>query len=545
SQHEPETYYHCAQLVLRTKDMGVTWEEISPDLTRNMDDKQGKGGGPYTNEAVGAENYGTIAYMIESPHEKGVFWTGSDDGLVHITKDNGVTWQNVTPKGLKECLVNAIEVSPHDPAIAYIATTRYKFNDYTPAIYKTMDYGVTWINLSSGIPYGAFTRVVREDSNRKDLLYAGTEKGIYISWNAGKSWEAFQLNLPKTPITDLKVHQGNLVVATSGRSFWILDDLSAVQQYEPSNNGLRILTPNDALNGSWRSPLSGNSDKFKGTHPFNGVNPANGMVIYYELPKLSDSTHISLDIMDSKGKLVRSFSSKRDNEAPKFNGGGPPQAPLLGKKEGLNRFVWDMKHPLLPGIPNVYIESRFRGHSAPPGNYALKLKVNDAVETTAGAIIEVPTYQTKSDQYGKYDAFMSDLEQQLTAMHDKVNSLFKAQQQLKSVLKNLKNPGLKAAGEKLVKQLDAWDKDMVQRKSQAYDDVENFPNKFTAEYLFLIDATNSSIPRVNQSSRDRKAALDKQWIPLGQEADRLMKTAIPSFNKQLWDAGIGAIQIKE
>ncbi|NNG10680.1 MAG: glycosyl hydrolase, partial [Arenibacter sp.] len=308
SQHEPNTFYHCAQLVLRTRDMGITWEEVSPDLTRNMDDKQGKGGGPYTVEAVGAENYGTIAYMIESPHEKGVFWTGSDDGFVHITKDNGATWQNVTPKGLQECLVNAIEVSPHDPATAYIATTRYKFNDYTPAIYKTTDYGKSWTNISTGIPYGAFTRVVREDENRSDLLYAGTEKGVYISWNGGKSWEAFQLNLPKTPITDLKVHKGNLIVATSGRSFWILDDLKALVQYQDSKNEVAILSPADAMNGTWYSPLSGNTDKFKGTHPYNGVNPANGMVIYYQLPKLSDSTHISLDILNSNGKLVRSFS---------------------------------------------------------------------------------------------------------------------------------------------------------------------------------------------------------------------------------------------
>jgi len=545
SQHEPETFYHCAQLVLRTRDMGVTWEEVSPDLTRNMDDKQGKGGGPYTNEAVGAENYGTIAYMIESPHEKGLFWTGSDDGLVHITKDNGATWQNVTPKGLKECLINAIEVSPHNPATAYIATTRYKFNDYTPAIYKTTDYGTTWTNISTGIPNGSFTRVVREDSNRKDLLYAGTEKGVYISWNGGKSWESFQLNLPKTPITDLKVHKGNLVVATSGRSFWILDDLSALEQYEPLTNGLKILRPNETLNGSWRSPLSSNSDKFKGTNPFNGVNPANGMVIYYELPQLSDSTHISLDIVNSNGKSVRSFSSQRDKEAPKFKGDGPPQAPLLSKKEGLNRFVWDMKYPLLPGIPNVYIESHFRGHTVPPGNYALKLKVNDEVATTAGTIIEVPSYETKAGQYETYDALMTEMEEKVTTMHNKVNSLFKAQKQLKTVIKDLKNTDLKAEGKKLVKQLDTWDKDMVQRKSKAYDDVENFPNKFTAEYLFLIDATNSSIPRVNQSSRDRKKELDTQWNKLSEEADRLIKNAIPSYNKQLWGAGVGAVQIKE
>ncbi|MEO0900636.1 MAG: glycosyl hydrolase, partial [Bacteroidota bacterium] len=202
SKHEPGTFYHCAQLVLRTRDNGVTWEEISPDLTRNQDDKQGNGGRPYTNEAVGAENYGTIAYMIESPHEKGVFYTGSDDGLVHITKNGGESWENITPKGLQECLVNAVEVSPHDPATVYIATTRYKFNDYTPAIYKSTNYGKSWTNISSGIPQGSFTRVVREDKDRKNLLYAGTEKGMYVSWNGGQNWESFQLNLPKTPILD-------------------------------------------------------------------------------------------------------------------------------------------------------------------------------------------------------------------------------------------------------------------------------------------------------------------------------------------------------
>lgn len=544
SKHEPDTYYHCAQLVLRTRDMGVTWEEVSPDLTRNMDDKQGNGGGPYTNEAVGAENYGTIAYMIESPQEKGVFWTGSDDGLVHITKNNGSTWQNVTPKGLKECLINAIEVSPHDPGTAYIATTRYKFNDYTPAMYKTTDYGKSWMNISSGIPYGSFTRVVREDSERRNLLYAGTEKGVYVSWNAGKSWETLQMNLPKTPITDLKVHKGNLVVATSGRAFWILDDLSVLRQYQPSTRGLKILNPNDALNGSWRSTLSGNSDKSKGTHSFNGVNPANGMVIYYELPKLSDSTHVTLDILDANNGLVRSFTSKKDKAAVKFNGGGPPVIPLLRKKEGLNRFVWDMKYPLLPGIPNVYMEAGFRGHVAPPGNYTLKLKAGNEEVTTAGTIVEVPLYETKSGQYEAYDTFMTDMEQKLTLMHNKVNTIYKAQLQLKSVLKDLSNEELKSEGKKLLTLMDAWDKDMIQRKSKAYDDVENFPNKFTAEYLFLIDATNSSIPRVNKSSRDRKTELDAQWKILEKEASRLINTAIPAYNKQLWGAGIGAIQTK-
>ena len=541
SKHEPGTFYNCAQLVLRTRDMGVTWEEISPDLTRNQDEKQGNGGRPYTNEAVGAENYGTIAYIIESPHEKGVFYTGSDDGLVHITKNGGESWENVTPKGLQECLVNAIEVSPHDPATVYIATTRYKFNDYTPAIYKSTNYGQSWTNISSGIPKGAFTRVVREDKDRKNLLYAGTEKGVYISWNGGQNWESFQLNLPKTPVLDLMVHQGDLIVATSGRSFWILDDLGLFKTYDKPKKAAKLYEPEAAYNGFWYSALNGNSSSFKGSQPFTGVNPANGLVIYYELPKL-DSTEISMEIRDAKGKLINSFSSKSDKTYKRYDG-GPPPAPKLSKSEGLNRFVWTMGHAIMPGADNTYIEGNYRGHRAIPGTYTISLKVGDEVLETKGTIKEVPSYETKPGQYETFDTFMTETEANLTAMHTMVNTLFKAKNQLETVLKKVKDENLKKEGEALVKELDAWDNEMVQRKSKAYDDVENFPNKFTAEYLFLINASDSAIPRINQSSVDRRKELDAQWAGLKQRGEAFKENKIPEFNKKLWSAGIGAIQL--
>ena len=545
SKHEPGTYYHCAQLVLRTRDMGVTWEEISPDLTRNMDDKQGKGGGPYTVEAVGAENYGTIAYMIESPHEKGVFYTGSDDGLVHITKDGGASWQNITPKGLQECLINAIEVSPQDAATVYIATTRYKFNDYTPGLFKSTDYGKTWTNISTGIPYGSYTRVVREDPAKKDLLYSGTEKGIYVSFTGGKSWEPLQLNLPTAPINDLKIHQGDLIVATSGRSFWILDDLNLLSQYAPSIKGAKIYKPENALNGSWGSPLSGNDADFKGTDPFEGVNPANGMVIYYELEKEMDSTELTLEILDAQGRSVRRFSSEKDKTYKPHNGGGPPPAPILSKEPGLNRFVWDMNHNTMAGIPGVYMEANFRGHRTSPGQYTLRLKYKGQTLETQGNIMETPGFDIPKAQYDEYDALMSDMEAKLTAMHHKVNRLNAAQSQLAALLPSLNDRALKVEGEDLLKRMKTWDGDMVQRKSQAYDDVENFPNKFTAEYLFLINATNSSIPRVNQASKDRKAELDVQWKALEARADAFIDVALPDYNKKLWAVGIGAVRLEE
>ena len=544
SMHEKGTFFHSANKVLKTTDMGKSWVEFSPDLTRDIDEKQGNGGAPYTNEAVGAENYGTIAYMIESPHEKGVYYTGSDDGYVHITRDNGQSWQNITPKGLGETLVNAIDVSPHDPATVYMATTKYKFNDYTPALFKSTDYGRSWKNISEGIPYGAYTRVVREDQNKKGLLYAGTELGVYISWNDGGNWEPLQLNLPITPITDLKVHQNDLVVATSGRGFWVLDDLMLLSQARAKNE-LKLYEPEPTVNGFWGSPLSFNNPSFDGTNAFEGVNPANGVVVYYHLPKLDKEDEVILEIRNANGTLINTITSNRDKNYRRWDG-GPPPAATLSKREGLNRFVWDFSYPIMPGVPGVYIEANYRGHRVGPGTYSLTLKTGGNSVTTQAVIKENPQYETKPGQYEEYDAFMTEMELTLTDMHNKVNTLYKAQKQLKGIIGSLKkngNTNLANEGQQLVDNLKKWDEDMIQRMSKAYDDVENFPNKFSAEYLFLINQTQSSIPRVNNQNKARKVALDAQWQQLKATANSFMNTQIPAFNKKLWDAGIGAIKM--
>lgn len=544
SQHEPGTYYHGAQYLLRTTDMGKTWKEVSPDLTRNEKEKQGKGGGPYTNEAVGAENYGTLSYVMESPHEKGVIWTGSDDGLVYLTKDGGAHWQNVTPAGLQECLINAIEVSPFDKATAYIATTRYKFNDHTPGLYKTTDYGKTWTKINNGLPANAFTRVVREDQKRKDMLFAGTELGVFISWDGGKEWMPFQLNLPVAPVTDLRIHQDDLIAATSGRSFWILDDLTLLRQYKKETGSFAIYQPEDTYLVNGYSELDETDEDFSGSNRFRGVNPATGIVLYYQLPEVKATDLLVLEIKDAQGNMVRSFSTKPDSTYKRYDG-GPSAEPLLSAKRGLNRFVWNLRYPTMPGVPGVYIESSYSGHKAAPGKYSFTLKLGTQELTTAASILPNPLYATDAGTYAEYHQVMSSMEKELTAMHQLVNTMYTKKQQLESLLATLsadeKYTAVKKEGELLAQRMKAWDEDMVQRKSKAYDDVENFPNKFTANYMFLINQTESDIPKVNQPSLDLLKELTAEWTGLKKRADEILEKQIPAFNALLWQAGVGAI----
>ena len=230
SSHDPKVVYHAGNVLFRSADRGATWAAISPDLTRNEADKQGPAGGPITNEGAGAEAYNTIFYVAESPHESGTLWAGTDDGLLHVTRDGGQTWTNVTPPGIGEAQINAIEVSPHDKATAWVAATAYRRNDFTPHVLKTADYGKTWQRLVNGIGDGDFVRVVREDPVRPGLLYAGGETGMYVSFDGGLLWQNFRLNLPVVPVTDLKVQGDDLVASTQGRSFWILDDLTPLRQ---------------------------------------------------------------------------------------------------------------------------------------------------------------------------------------------------------------------------------------------------------------------------------------------------------------------------
>ncbi len=544
SKHDANTFYHGSQHLLRTRDMGKTWEEASPDLTRNDKTKQNKPGVPYTNEAVGAENYGTLAYVLESPLEKGVIYTGSDDGLVHITKDNGKSWTNITPKDLKECLINAIEVSPFDKATVYIATTRYKFNDHAPGLYKSTDYGKTWVQINNGIGPKAFTRVVREDDKKKDLLFAGTETGLYISWNGGKEWSQFNLNLPIAPITDLKIHQDNLIAATSGRAFWILDDLNLVRQYNKETKTLMVYKPSLAYITNSSSDLDGDTENFTGISGTNGVNPASGVVCYYNLPEMKDEDNITMEIHDTKGNLIKTYSSKSDSTYKKYDG-GPKETPKLPKNTGLNRFVWDMSYPTMPGIKDVYIEGSYSGHRVVPADYKITIKKGDQVATTMAEIKPNPYYNVSTSQYEAYNSFMLEMENNLTNMHNTINKLDAKKQQLNELINSLpadtKYDAIKKTIGELVKKITAWDEEMIQRKTKAYDDAENFPNKFTSDYLYLINQTNNDLGRINQPSIDLRKSMDAQWNTLNGRATSILDKELPDLNTMICAAGLGAI----
>ena len=544
SVHESNTYFHGAQYLLRTRDEGISWEVISPDLTANIDAKQGKGGGPYTVEAVGAENYGTLTYVVESKHEKGVIYTGSNDGRVHLTKDNGITWNNITPKGLPETLINAIEVSPHDPGTAYLATTRYKFNDYTPGLYKSENYGKTWKLITSGIPKGAYTKVVREDEKRKDLLFAGTVTGMFASWDGGLNWSPLQLNLPITPITDIAISHDNIIVATQGRSFWVLDDLTILRQYDGASRQGKFYAPSPTYIANWYSGL--NSNKSKGTDLLKGVNPASGMVLYYDLPSSSKEIELTLTIKDAQGNMVNTFSSNVDRSYLTYEG-NPPKKPTLSKNVGLNRFVWNMHYPLLPGVPKVYIEGSYSGHQAIPGTYQLTLTYDDNHFETPAIIQANPLYDLSEAQYRAYHEFMSSAAATYREMTNMTNLLNEINTKLKSLLAKM-NPTnhneLIAMGNPLSEELTLWDGIMVQRLSKAYDDVENFENGFTAHYLNLISESNSPIPKITKGSQSRKVELDAEWAIHKQHAERLLKGQVQVFNTACQAQNVGVLFVE-
>ena len=528
SPHDRNTIYHAGNVVFKTQDGGMNWEVVSPDLTRNEKSKHGPGGGPFTNEAAGGENYNTITYLVESPHEQGVLWAGTDDGLIHITKDGGLNWKKVSPKNIKDGIINTIEVSPHDAATAYIVVMRYKSNDLKPYIYKTSDYGTNWKLITNGInePH-TFVRVIREDPKIKGFLYAGTETGLYISNNDGENWQKFQLNLPIVPINDLVIQDNDLVVATAGRSFWILDDLSAIQQSKGkfSTKTIEIFTPKNTFR------IFGNSSEKPGNSI--GQNPKQGVTFDYYLNQKSDSLSLILKVFDLQENLIRTITNKKQKDFKSWPG-GPSKPAVLPSKKGLNRFTWDFRRETLPSIDKVFVFGGHQGSRVAPGDYKLRLILEkDSVETIV-TILPNPKIKATASDFNQQQTFLQDIETQVKDIHNAVNAMRSAKAQLKSyqlLLKENKEANtLLEKAKIIIDSIDSWEQKLIQPKQKTFQDVINFNNQLNAQFMYLKNYVDAADPRLTSGAKLRLADLKQQWQVFSSEKNTIVNEEMKAFN---------------
>ncbi len=529
SPHDPKTIYHAANVLLRTANGGLNWEVISPDLTRNDKAKQGPGGGPLTNEGAGGENYNTIYYVIESPLEKGVIWTGSDCGFVQLTKDGGKTWKNVTPKGLPECMINSIETSPHEKGTAYVSATRYKFNDYASYTYKTTDYGTTWVKISDGVQQDDFIRVIREDKKIKGLLYAGAERAFYISENGGSKWKMAQLNLPVVPITDLILHNNDLVASTAGRAFWILDDVSAIQQGILNYNALKIFTPKASYHFNSASPIPG-LDAGRAI----GQNAPDGVILDFSLPDKSDTNTLTLEILTTSGTLIRTYTNKKDTTFKAYPG-GPRPASLLPAEKGFNRFVWDMRTATIaPDISNAFVYGDYRGYKTAPGKYKAVLKYKNIASQTDFEILADPNMKTDAAAWTEQQALLTKIVGNITEMHKAVNDLRNVKKQVQNYNELLKdktgNKELVDTGKHLVKKIEEWESNIVESRIMNGQDVINWPSKLNAEFFNLRGLIDTHDPRVTEGLKARFNDLEAEWVKYRKVLNEDVKKKIDNYN---------------
>lgn len=533
SPHDPKTLYHAANVLFRTTNGGFSWEKISGDLTRNDTTKQDIGGGPITNEGAGGENYNTIYYVMESPLEKGLIYTGSDCGLVHITKDAGKSWVNITPKDLPESIIHSIEVSPHDKATVYITATRYKFNDLNSYTYKSTDYGSKWTKISSGVDTDDFIKVIREDKKTKDLLYAGSERGFYISFNGGAQWNKFQLNLPVVPVTDMIIRDNDLVVSTAGRAFWVLDDLGAVQQsrgdFGTANLKLFKPKPTYRISGPPAS-LAASGIEIHGV----GQNPSEGVLFDYYLKEKADTNKVSLDIFDWNNKLLRSFSNKK-NESFKPYPGGPPAPVVVPSELGVNRFAWDFRTEAMQDVPGIFVMGDYRGHRVAPGKYKAVVKYKgESVETEFEILADPKLSDITQADWEEQQKLMIQSEEGIIDMHNSVNNMRKVKKQIESYNELLKTDPIAKElinnGKDIVKKIEQWEGDIIEPRTKNFQDVINWPNKLNSEYMNVRGSLEGHNPKVTQGVRERLGDIQQEWSKL-KDALKKIDQEIERYNK--------------
>ena len=548
SPHDTETIYYGGERIFKTTNGGHSWEAISPDLTRNDKSKQQASGGPITIDDTGTEYYDTVFTIAPSPLAKGLIWAGTDDGLVQVTRDEGKSWTNVTPKDLPEwSRVSLIEASPHDAGTAYVAIDRHQNDDLHPYIYRTSDYGKTWAQIATGIPDNVFVRAVREDPKKKGVLYAGTERGLYVSFDDGAHWRSMQLNLPIVPIHDLVVKDDDLVLATHGRSFWILDDVSPLRQFADTvaKEDLHVYQPATA----YRLHV-GDAPK---RAFFAGKNPPVGAVIYYYL-RQAPKGEVKIEILDAAGHVIRDYSSNRLEplDEPRDPDDKKPEKEIK-PEAGLNRFVWDLHYEDAVRVPGYYLWEYGEGARGPlalPGNYQVRLTADGKSQTVPLDVKLDPNVKVAASDLDKQFKLLLDVRDQINRVYDAVNQIQDVRDQLGGLKKRLA-PGdsyksLLDASSGLDAKLVAVRDPLINFKISANEDSLAYPPGIDGKLAFLsmsvagfADAppTESQVQLFDQLKKQTDDDLAR-W-------EQVRGTDLAAFQKLASDQGIFAIHVPD
>ncbi len=584
SPHDSQVLYTAGNVVFKTNDEGHSWQVISPDLTRNDPATLEPSGGPITKDTTGAEHYATISSLVESSHKPGLFWVGSDDGLLHISKDGGQSWDNITPADLqKYSYIHTIEQSPHDPATAYIAVTRYKVDDFQPYLYKSSDYGQSWQKITTGIPADDFTRVIRADRQRPGLLYAGTETGLYLSFDDGQNWQRWTSNLPVVPVYDIKIKDNDLVVGTHGRSFWILDDLTPLHQYNGATDRPQLFKPNltyrqvPDLTADWfggegteyhiglGSPTIYNQKKTElgpteRTFWDSGKSAPDGALVYYTLiQKPDEKEQISLAFLDNEGQLIQEFTPKppedeTNKKKAKEDKETLDKGPWLSSQVGVNRFVWSLRYPnahKVPGDTTVDQSSR-KGPLLAPGSYQVQLKVGKQTLSESFEVAKDPRVTTSQADLESQRDLLLNIRDKISTTHDTVNAIRDVRQQLEGWEQRLNNQSeavAEATKQRVLEAVSALkeklhaieDKLIVPADEFSKAKLFDYPARLNAKFAGLVPVVNSADTAPTQSSYQVFDMLTTQLDEQLQTWQTLLETDVAAFSVLLREVEVPAI----
>ncbi|MBK7762260.1 MAG: glycosyl hydrolase [Bacteroidetes bacterium] len=534
SPHNPKKLYAAANKLFVTEDEGQSWKAISPDLTTNDKSKQVASGGTITKDNTGVEYYCTVFAVAESKIQKDVIWCGSDDGLIHVTKDGGQNWKLVNPKGMPEwMMINCIEPSPFDAATCYVVGTRYKLDDETPYIYKTEDFGVTWKKITNGIDAHHFTRCLRADPNAEGTLYCGTEQGMYMSEDNGLHWKSLQLNLPVVPITDLTIKNDDLIVATQGRSFWVLDQLTILRQLlQWSETGslktMKLLTPATCyrMNGYQNKNVKN-----------EGMNPPNGIKLDFYLPKVEDSTKLEISFYDEANKLLRTFKSGSSTKSESFS-----------IEEGMNTFVWNLQVKGVESMEGMILwNGNIGDYKIPPGKYFAQIKNDKDSIKVPFAVMKDPNYEISESDYKKQYTFLGTIKDKFEETQKTIKNIRNVKGQITSLGDKMGDDypkDLDSIGKSIIKKLNRIEEHLYQTKAKSGQDVLNYPIRLNDKLSGIFDAANQHTAPTQSALEaydEIKGKIDKEI----DDFKTILQNEVKTYNNLVHEKSIDLILLKK